>query len=69
MPSCCFHFSNLLRKPDLFSQTTLLRYNGEAEYSTATGGFISIAVITIFIALFFSMGLKTLNKEIITSSI
>ena len=69
MPSCFYYLNNFLRKPDLFCQSSLVRYNGQAEYSTATGGFLSIAVITIFVALFFTEGLSTIKKEIITSSI
>lgn len=62
MPSLCSHISNLLKKPDLFCQTAFVRYNGEADYSTATGGFVSLAVIIIFVTLFFSMGLKTVKR-------
>ena len=69
MPSCFYYINNILRKPDLFCQPSLLRYNGEAEYSTATGGFLSIAVIVIFVTLFFSMGLRTIRMEIITSNL
>ena len=68
MPSLCSHISNLLKKPDLFCQTAFVRYNGEADYSTATGGFVSLAVIIIFVTLFFSMGLKTVKREIIKST-
>ena len=69
MPSLCSHISNLLKKPDLFCQTVFVRYNGEADYSTATGGFVSLAIIVIFVTLFFSMGLKTVKREIIKSTI
>ena len=69
MPSFCSHLSNLMKKPDLFCQTTFVRYNGEADYSTATGGFVSLAVIVIFSILFFNMGIRTLHKEIITFTV
>ena len=69
MPSFCSHLSSLMKKPDLFSQTGFLRYNGEGDYRTATGGFISLAVYAIFIILFFNMGIKTLQKEIVTFTV
>ena len=69
MPSCYYYLNNFLRKPDLFCHGSFVRYNGQAEYSTATGGFLSLAVITIFIALFFTEGLSTIKKEIVTSSV
>lgn len=57
------------RSVDLFPNSKLLRYKGEGEYTTITGGIISSMVIIIFIILFASMGLKTLNRELITSSV
>ena len=62
MPSCCSCLKNFFKSLDLFPTSTFLRYKGDSDYTTATGGFISIAVITIFVVLFFSMGLKTARK-------
>lgn len=46
-----------------------MRYNGDGEYTTATGGFVSIVVIIVFAVMFASMALKTIDRKIITSSI
>ena len=62
-------FSNFFRTVDLFPTSNFIRYNGDADYKTVTGGVISITVLSIFIVLFFSMGLKTARKEIITASV
>jgi hypothetical protein len=67
MPSFFKTSSKFFRKVDLFPTTKLLRYNGETEYTTTTGGIISVAVIVIFVVLFANMGVKTVRKEIITS--
>lgn len=69
MPAVLKFFNAFLKNIDLFPNSQFLRYNGEKEYTTATGGCISITVITIFIALFASMGLKTLERKIINTSI
>ena len=68
MPSVLFWLNTGLKRMDLFQNNNLLRYNGRAEYTTATGGFISVAVIVIFIILFANMGIKTANREIIYST-
>ena len=67
MPSLKSCLNSTLKKMDLFQTSSLLRYNGEAEYSTVTGGLVSIIVIVIFIILFASMGLQTAQKKIINS--
>ena len=69
MPSVRNCLKNVLRHVDLFSTTQFLRYNGEDYYATATGGVISIAVISILVILFAGMGVRTINKQIITSNI
>ena len=68
MPSFLSTISKAFRAIDLFPTSRLLRYNGESEYTTTTGGVVSAGAIMVFIILFSSMGLKTANKEIITSS-
>ena len=50
-----------LKQIDLFPTNSFIRYNGESEYTTSTGGFMSLIVIIIFIVLFARMGLLTLN--------
>jgi hypothetical protein len=57
-----------LTKIDLFPAQQFLRYKGEAEYKTATGGFCSILVIAIFFALFINSGLDVINKVNVTTS-
>ena len=68
MSSCRSSTTKFFEFFDLFSYSTFLRYRGDAEYTTATGGILSLGVIAISAVLFASMGLKTVNKEIIYSS-
>ena len=65
MPSFFSCASKAFRSVDLFPSSKFMRYNGETEYTSTTGGVISVAVFAIFIILFSSMGLKTLKKQII----
>jgi hypothetical protein len=58
----CSYLSRAIRSADLFSHNTLLRYNGDSNYNTVTGGVCSIAIIIIFVLLFFSMGLKIVQR-------
>ena len=64
----CRCLQNYLRKFDLFPASQFLRYRGDPEYTTATGGIISLGVITIFIILFAAMGIQTAKREIIEAS-
>ena len=68
MVSCSTQFIKMLRMFDFFQSSKLLRYNGDAEYKSTSGGIVSMTVVIIFIILFSSMGMKTLRKEIITAS-
>ena len=68
MVKCFSCLSKFFRMFDLFPNSKLLRYNGEPEYNSTTGGFISVAVLVIFIILFASMGLRTVQKDIIFST-
>ena len=61
--------SKLFRMFDFFQSSKFLRYNGDAEYKSTSGGIITVLIIGVFIALFFSMGIRTIRKEIISSSI
>lgn len=67
MPSAREILYIFFKKADLFQNNQLLRYNGNSEYTTVTGGIISTVLIIIYVVLFSSMGLKTLKREIITS--
>lgn len=60
--------SNLLKKMDLFPADQFIRFRGESEYTTATGGFFSIVLIATILAAFLSKGFQTVNRENITSS-
>ena len=68
MVSCLSHLTRALRLFDFFQCNKFLRYNGDAEYKSMTGGITSVTVVVIFVILFSSIALKTLKKEIITSS-
>ena len=58
----------IIGKMDLFSSIQLLRFDGDAETKTLTGGIFSLAVIVYLISTFSSMVLDTFNKLIITST-
>lgn len=60
---------SVFRKFDLFPATQFLRYKEEGDYKTATGGFVSIAIMIIFVILFYNLGTQTINREIINGSI
>ena len=62
------YLKRALRVIDLFPNNNLFRYKGEPEYTTITGGVASLLILTVFVILFASMGLKTINKQIISSS-
>ncbi len=53
---------------DLFSLSQFLRYKGESDYKTASGGVISVLVLSIFSALFLNVAIATINKSIINWS-
>jgi hypothetical protein len=57
-----------LQSLDFFPATQFLRYKGETEYKTATGGFVSFVIIIIFIILFTSTGLDMINKTTVTAT-
>ncbi len=67
MPSIKVALSKALRYVDLFPTSSFIRYGGDSEYTSSTGGFTSLMVITIFIILFASMGVRTVKKEIISA--
>lgn len=58
----------IIGKMDLFSSIQLLRFDGDAETKTLTGGIFSLAIIVYLISTFSSMVLDTFNKLIITST-
>jgi hypothetical protein len=58
----------VLRFFDLFSYSSFIRYKGESEFKSATGGLFSIVVLIIFAVLFTNLGIKTVQREIISSS-
>jgi len=58
----------LLRKVDSFPATQFFRFQGETEYATATGGFLSLIIIVVFVILFTSTGLDVVNKVNVTAT-
>ena len=67
MATCCSVLHSLFQALDLFASSKFVRYKGESEFRTATGGAVSVSIIVIFGLLFSTMGLRTVRKEIITS--
>lgn len=59
----------ILRVFDLFPTQQYLRYREEPDYKTATGGAVSIAILVIFIILFYNLGMQTVNQQIINGSV
>ena len=62
MTSCWSYFNRLFHYTDLFAHTSMLRYNMESDYSTATGGVLSFTIVIVFAALFFDLELRTVRK-------
>jgi hypothetical protein len=60
---------SLVRKADLFYSTELLRFDGEGEFSTLTGGILSLAIVATIFAGFASMILDTLNRTTISTQL
>lgn len=58
----------LVNKLDLFSSIQLLRFDGDAETKTFTGGIVSLGIVLYIMSTFSSMILDTFNKIVITSS-
>lgn len=57
----------VISKMDLFSSIQLLRFDGDADTKTFTGGIISFALVVYLISTFSTMVLNTFNKLIITA--
>lgn len=57
-----------LKKLDFFPAQQFLRFQGEPDYTTATGGFCSVVIIVIFFILFINTGLNVINKINVTVS-
>ena len=57
----------LAKKLDLFSSIQLLRFQGDAETKTLTGGIISLAIFIYLAITFFNMIVDTFHKVVITS--
>lgn len=56
----------IIGKMDLFSSIQLLRFDGDAETKTFTGGILSLAIMIYLLATFSTMVFDTFNKLIIT---
>lgn len=60
---------SLVKKADMFYSTELLRFDGEGEFSTLTGGILSLAIVATILAGFASMILDTLNRTTISTQL
>jgi len=58
----------IINKLDLFSSIQLLRFDGDAETKTFTGGVVSLAVVIYLISTFSSMILDTFDKILIQAT-
>lgn len=59
---------NIILECDFFAHSTFQRYKEEESYRTLMGGVISIVLVILFIAVFFSLAISTLTHSIIFSS-
>jgi hypothetical protein len=57
----------LTKKLDLFSSIQLLRFQGDAETKTLTGGLLSLAIFLYLGITFSNMIIDTFHKVVITS--
>ena len=58
----------IINKLDLFSSIQLLRFEGNAETKTFTGGIVSLGLIIYLASTFSSMIIQTFNKILIQST-
>jgi hypothetical protein len=63
---CLKILKRIVGKMDLFSSIQLLRFDGDAETKTFTGGIFSLGIMIYLIATFSSMVFDTFNKVIIS---
>jgi hypothetical protein len=54
---------------DCFSTRSFIRYQGEEEYRTATGGVCSLLIVVAFCLQFLTVGSQTLERSIIKSAV
>lgn len=65
---CWSKIKDFLKGCDLFSQPVVLRFAESSSYETATGGFCSLILLAVFVAIFMGTAVSTLNKEYISST-
>ena len=58
----------VIKELDIFSHGQFLRYRGEENYRTITGGVVSVVLMVLFAAIFSTMVLNTFQKNLITST-
>lgn len=58
----------VIYKSDLLSSGTLLRVKGQPQFQTLLGGFISISLMVMLAAAFYSKIIDTFNKVLIIST-
>jgi len=54
------YMKNLLLHTDFFYSSEILRYEGQTQYKTITGGILSLMIIVAVISGFFSMIISTM---------
>jgi len=57
-----------VQKLDLFSTSQFLRFKGDAESKTFTGGVVSLAIVIYLIATFSTMIIDTFDKILISAA-
>ena len=58
-----------IKSLDLFAHPVGLRMNEEPEYESLTGGLLSMVMVVVFVVIFASATLNTINKVYIESKV
>ena len=58
----------VIKELDIFSHGQFLRYRGEENYRTITGGIVSVILMVLFAGIFSTLVLSTFQKSLITTT-
>ena len=58
---------SMIQSFDLFSHQVGFQFDESSEYQSVTGGFLSLIIIVLFIAIFAGTAVNTFNKLYINS--
>lgn len=61
--------TSAVKKCDLFAVDKFLKFKNDDDHTTITGGICSIILIAIFVVIFASTAIATINRENTTHSV